>query len=85
MMSPIVHRAAANGPFGSVRRSNYFSAQAVELSVSLLRFFMRTLTALSIFALAAACQRTPQQQQNDKLLQDAQLQGAAIENQADKA
>jgi hypothetical protein len=44
---------------------------------------MRTLTALSIFALAAACQRTPQQQQNDKLRQDAQLQGAAIENQAD--
>jgi hypothetical protein len=68
---------------GSVRRSLYFSAQAVELSVSLLRFFMRTLTALSIFALAVACQRTPQQQQNDKLRQDAQLQGAAIENQAD--
>jgi hypothetical protein len=34
-MSPIVHRAAANGPFGSVRRSNYFSAQPVELSVQL--------------------------------------------------
>lgn len=44
---------------------------------------MRPLLALAMVALAAACQRTPEQQQADQLRSDAQQRGDAIENQAD--
>ena len=44
---------------------------------------MRPLLALAMVVLIVACQRTPEQQQADKLRSDAQQRGAAIENQAD--
>ena len=44
---------------------------------------MRSLAVLGIIFLLAACQRTPEQQQNDKLREDAQRRGADIENRAD--
>jgi hypothetical protein len=44
---------------------------------------MRTLLAFAIIALTAACHRTPEQQQADKLRDDAQQRGSAIENQAE--
>jgi hypothetical protein len=44
---------------------------------------MRPSVVLGIVVLLAACQRTPEQQQADKLRSDAQQRGAAIENQAD--
>lgn len=44
---------------------------------------MRTVLALAMLALLAGCQRTPEQQQADKLRADAQQRGAAIEHQAD--
>ena len=44
---------------------------------------MRWLLLLALAALTAACQRTPEQQQADKLRSEAQQRGGAIENQAD--
>ncbi len=44
---------------------------------------MRPLLALAMVALTAACQRTPEQQQADKLRNDAQERGSAIENQGE--
>ena len=44
---------------------------------------MRTLSALAIFVLTTACQRTPDQQQADMLRNDAQQRGSVIENQAE--
>lgn len=44
---------------------------------------MRTSLALVAIALTAACQRTPEQQQTDKLRADARQRAAAIENRAD--
>ena len=44
---------------------------------------MRTMSALAIVALTAACQRSPEQQQADMLRNDAQQRGSAIENQAE--
>lgn len=41
------------------------------------------LVVLAMVVLTAACQRTPEQQQADKLRSDAQQRGALIENQAD--
>lgn len=43
---------------------------------------MRTAFAFAMMLLMVACQRTPEQQQADKLRSDAQQRGAAIENQA---
>ena len=44
---------------------------------------MRPLSVLAIVIFAAvACQRSPEQQQADALRNDAQQQGASIENQA---
>ena len=45
---------------------------------------MRRLAALCIIAFATACQRSPEQQHSDKLRGEAQQQGAAIENRADR-
>ena len=39
--------------------------------------------ALGLFALAVACQRTPEQQQADSLRNEARQRGADIENHAD--
>ena len=44
---------------------------------------MHPSVVLAMVVLTAACQRTPEQQQADKLRSDAQQRGAAIENQAD--
>jgi hypothetical protein len=44
---------------------------------------MHPFRALVVFALTAACQRTPEQQLADKLRNDAQQRGAVIENQAE--
>ncbi len=44
---------------------------------------MRRSLAVGMLALTAACQRTPEQQQADKLRADAQQRASAIENQAD--
>lgn len=44
---------------------------------------MRRSLAVGILALATACQRTPEQQQADKLRADAQQRASAIYNQAD--
>ena len=43
---------------------------------------MRPLLILGLLTLAAACQRTPEQQQADSLRDEAQLRGAEIENRA---
>jgi hypothetical protein len=43
---------------------------------------MRTSLALVVIALTVACQRTPEQQQTDRLRADAQQRAAVIENQA---
>jgi hypothetical protein len=43
---------------------------------------MRTSLALVVIALTVACQRTPEQQQTDRLRADAQQRAAAIENQS---
>lgn len=44
---------------------------------------MRALLVLVMVGLAAACQRTPEQQKADNLRSDARQRGAAIENRAD--
>lgn len=44
---------------------------------------MRPLMPLAMVVLTAACQRTAEQQQADKLRNDAQQRGAVIENQGD--
>jgi hypothetical protein len=44
---------------------------------------MRPLMTLAMVVIAVACQRTPEQQQADKLRGDAQQRGAIIENRAD--
>jgi protein involved in sex pheromone biosynthesis len=44
---------------------------------------MRALAVLGIVLLLVACQRTPEQQQNDKLREDAQQRSSDIENRAD--
>ena len=44
---------------------------------------MRPLLALAMVALAAACQRTPEQQQADQMRSDARQLGDAIKKQAD--
>jgi sensor domain CHASE-containing protein len=44
---------------------------------------MRTLLAFAVIAMTVACQRTPEQQQADKLRDDARQRGSSIENQAD--
>ena len=44
---------------------------------------MHQLMVLALVVLTVACQRTPEQQQADKLRSDAQQRGGAIENRAD--
>jgi protein involved in sex pheromone biosynthesis len=44
---------------------------------------MRSLAVVGIIFLLAGCQRSPEQQQNDKLREDAQQRGADIEKRAD--
>lgn len=44
---------------------------------------MRRSLAFAVFIFTLGCQRTPEQQQADKLRADAQQRAGAIENQAD--
>jgi hypothetical protein len=44
---------------------------------------MRQLVALAIFVLVAACQRSPEQQQADRLRSEAQQRGADMEKRAE--
>ena len=44
---------------------------------------MRSLLAIGLIVLAAACQRTPEQQQADKLRVEARQRGAEIEKHAE--
>ena len=62
------------------RRHNRFEHAFRALSRDEVR--MRTSLALVVIALTVACQRTPEQQQTDRLRADAQQRAAVIENQA---
>lgn len=44
---------------------------------------MRFLLVLGMLALTVACQRTPEQQQADNVMNEARQRGATIENQGD--
>lgn len=44
---------------------------------------MRLVVALAMIVLTVACQRTPEQQEADKLRSDARQRGAVIQNQGD--
>lgn len=58
-------------------------ARAFGLWELIMRCRVRASLALTAFALTVACQRTPEQQQEDRLRADAQQRASSIENQAD--